>query len=122
MVRTDTCVTIRRAPLSLLNVRHDQPVELRIAKHLKEKWSRQPAAPAGPFAGSGNRLGSESSPLSAAPAAAAPSPIFSALSQSFAAGTSDERSGASVAGETLFVLDPSMPTTTLQLRLRDGTR
>lgn len=101
-----------RAPLSLLKVRHDQPVELRIAKRSNEKWTRQPPPPAGPFAGQGNRLGSESPAFvqkSAAPAATATT-------------GSSEGPGAPISTNVEFEVDASQPTTSLQIRLRDGER
>jgi UBX domain-containing protein 1 len=48
----------RRAPPSILNVAPGQPVELRVARRLNEDYVPPPAAPAAPFSGSGNRLGS----------------------------------------------------------------
>ncbi|GAA5939865.1 protein phosphatase regulator SHP1 [Sporobolomyces koalae] len=118
-----------RAPLSLLKVRHDQPVELRIAKRMNEKWVRQPPPPAGPFSGSGNRLGSVSPyPSSAAPSAAASMP------GSFTSGyTSSTTSGATRTPSTTttsansnqggsFEVDRTQPTTQVQIRLRDGER
>lgn len=92
-----------RAPLSLLKVRHDQPVELRIAKRLDEDWVRQPSAPAGPFAGSGNRLGNDDSPAPAAAVPATPAVEREAIKK-------------------LFEIDQDAPVTSLQIRLRDGTR
>lgn len=98
----------RRAPLSLLKVRHDQQVELRIAKRLEEKWARQPAAPAGPFAGSGHRLGSIVPDDHAAPVAPASEP------------TNDITARPEIS--SLFEVDQNQPVTRLQIRLRDGTR
>lgn len=98
----------RRAPLSLLKVRHDQPVELRIAKRLSEKWSRQPSAPAGPFAGSGNRLGSEAAP-GLNEVTPVPPPTTS-------------RAPTTMSTSNVFEVDGTLPITTLQIRLRDGER
>ncbi|KAL8293351.1 hypothetical protein RQP46_000052 [Phenoliferia psychrophenolica] len=94
-----------RAPLSLLKVRHDQPVELRIAKRLDEDWVRQPSAPVGPWGGEGRRLGAE---------------IDAPVSEEAPAVPAAERS--SFGQQTVFQVDPDAPTTNLQIRLRDGTR
>ncbi|KAM0750267.1 SEP-domain-containing protein [Meredithblackwellia eburnea MCA 4105] len=96
-----------RAPLSLLKVRHDQPVELRIARRMDEEWVRQPSAPAGPFSGSGNRLGSIDTPPVASSRPAAPSSAPAADRPALG---------------TVFEVDTTQPTTQLQIRLRDGSR
>ena len=105
--KTEARLDLRRAPLSLLKVRHDQPVELRIAKRLSEKWSRQPSAPVGPFAGSGNRLGSEAAPgfNEVTPVVETPAPASTRQPMA-----------------TAFEIDSTAPITTLQLRLRSGER
>ncbi|KIM31278.1 hypothetical protein M408DRAFT_327539 [Serendipita vermifera MAFF 305830] len=94
------------APPEALNVRIGQPVELRVSKRLDEDYVPPPP---GPFAGTGNRLGSplpatvQSTTTSAAPPAAAPA----------------QASGASAGS---FEVDMSAPTTSVQIRLADGTR
>ncbi|SCZ89856.1 BZ3500_MvSof-1268-A1-R1_Chr1-3g01620 [Microbotryum saponariae] len=97
-----------RAPLSLLNVRHDQPVELRVARRMSEDWVRQPPPPEGPFAGSGHRLGSEAPSFAAAPSTTSHQPASTA--------------SAAISTSSTFQVDPSQPTTTLQIRLRSGER
>ncbi len=47
----------RRAPLAWLNVRHDQPVDVRVARRLDEDYKAPPKKPAKPFSGTGQRLG-----------------------------------------------------------------
>ncbi|RCH87516.1 hypothetical protein CU098_008886, partial [Rhizopus stolonifer] len=91
-----------RAPLSLLNVRHGQPVEVRVVKRQDEDYTPPPKAPAKPFSGTGNRLGS--------PATFASSPPPG----SFPASTNSHASAPTV--------DASQPTTSIQIRLADGTR
>lgn len=109
-----------RAPLSLLKVKHDQPVELRIAERRNEKWVRQPPPPQGPFAGSGNRLGS----VSPFPEASSSGGGGAAMPGSFAAsgsaaGTSAEQRQPE---DIRFEVDKSQPTTQIQIRLRTGDR
>ncbi|KAI5479944.1 ubx domain containing protein [Pseudohyphozyma bogoriensis] len=99
-----------RAPLALLKVKHDQQVELRIAKRLDEKWTRQPKPPAGPFAGEGNRLGSEMGPA-----------VVTAPSAPAASSSSTSR-GVPESAQPLFEVNQSQPVTSLQIRLRDGER
>ncbi|PPQ67611.1 hypothetical protein CVT26_006821 [Gymnopilus dilepis] len=106
------------APPSILNVRPGQPVEVRVAKRINEDYVPPKGAKA--FTGSGNRLGgvvpnlaanSEGSnttmpgsfPSSTAPSSAAPSQDRPAIN-------------------TKFEVDQSQPTTSIQIRLADGTR
>ncbi|GAA5829423.1 hypothetical protein JCM5353_008690 [Sporobolomyces roseus] len=120
-----------RAPLSLLKVRHDQPVELRIAKRLNEKWTRQPAPPSGPFSGSGNRLGSvspypDSTPSSssaAMPGSFSASSMLGQPSQSSSNNhTQSQAQPVPISTNVEFEVDRNEPTTQLQIRLRDGEK
>ncbi|AXA50792.1 UBX domain protein 1 [Malassezia restricta] len=94
-----------RAPLSLLNVRFGQPVELLVARRTHEKYVPPPPPPAKPFEGQGNRLG--------APSAGS---LVSYEPQDSAAELSSAPSAGSVQ------VDPSQPSTQIQVRLRDGQR
>ncbi|CAJ0912507.1 16611_t:CDS:2, partial [Entrophospora sp. SA101] len=71
-----------RAPLSLLNVSQNQPVDVRVSRRLDEDYKPPPKKPTRPFSGSGQRLGSIRE----------------------------------------FEVDESLPITSLQIRLADGTR
>ncbi|GAA5908499.1 hypothetical protein JCM8208_002647 [Rhodotorula glutinis] len=102
-----------RAPLSFLKVKHDQQVELRIAERRGEKYVRQPPPPQGPFAGSGNRLGSE------APAFTATTSASASMPGSLPAASS---APAVTPSEVKFEVDRAQPTTQLQIRLRNGDR
>ncbi|GAA6017789.1 hypothetical protein JCM10207_000502 [Rhodosporidiobolus poonsookiae] len=106
-----------RAPLSLLKVKHDQPVELIISERRNEKWVRQAPPPSGPWGGSGNRLGSaspfpEPAPSTSMPGSLPPSATRSAPPASAA--------GAAVAPD--FEVNRNEPTTQVQIRLRNGER
>jgi len=98
-----------RAPPSLFNVRFDQQLEINVAQRTNEPY-RAPPKVNKPFEGGGNRLGS-----------AAPE-----ISGSGAASASGSGSGAGSAGQTAepgsFEVDTSKPTTSIQLRLGDGTK
>ncbi|GAA5859729.1 hypothetical protein JCM8547_007002 [Rhodosporidiobolus lusitaniae] len=115
-----------RAPLSLLKVKHDQPVELRIAERRHEQWTRQPPPPVGPWGGQGNRLGSVTPSFSSSSAASASMPgSFGAGGGAGAGGGTSAGgygSGASVAPQTVFEVDRNEPTTQLQIRLSNGER
>lgn len=94
-----------RAPLSLLNVRFGQPVELLVARRTNEKYVPPPPPPAKPFEGQGNRLG--------APSAGS---LVSHEPQHSASAASSAPSADAVQ------VDPSQPTTQIQVRLSDGQR
>ena len=94
-----------RAPLSLLNVRFGQPVELLVARRTHEKYVPPPPPPAKPFEGQGNRLG--------APSAGS---LVSHEPQDPAVELPSAPSAGSVQ------VDPSQPSTQIQVRLRDGQR
>ncbi|KAL2067527.1 hypothetical protein VTL71DRAFT_1952 [Oculimacula yallundae] len=97
-----------RAPLHLMGVREDQPVDVQLIKH--DDAYKAPPKVYKPFSGSGNRLGSPtpggpSSP--AAPATASPSTTTPSGSQTNALEP---------------VIDPSQPTLSLRIQLANGTR
>lgn len=97
-----------RAPVSVLDVRPGQPVEVIVSKRTNEDYVPEKRT----FEGTGNRLGS------AVPAAAT-----SSMPGSFPAGQSVPSSGGERANvTTLFEVDQTQPTTTVQIRFADGTR
>ncbi|CAO3596419.1 unnamed protein product [Absidia cylindrospora] len=87
-----------RAPLSLLNVQHGQPVDVKVSKRQDEDYVPPPKAPPKPFEGSGNRLGSGSS------------------------SSDTDITTTSMPSTEPFEIDPSQPTTSVQIRLSDGSR
>ncbi|CAO3627057.1 unnamed protein product [Mucor hiemalis] len=97
-----TAINSGRAPLSLLNVRHGQPVEVRVVKRQDEDYTPPPKAPPKPFEGTGNRLGSPSAYVAPSSTPGA----FPSASSNAAAPTVDE----------------SQPTTNIQVRLGDGSK
>ena len=103
------------APPSLLNVQVGQPVELRVARRTHEEYQPPPPRPAAPFSGSGNRLGAPVPGVSSEPS----------VPGAYGAGSSAGPSTARVepdAIQTRFEVDNSQPTTSIQVRLADGTR
>ncbi|KAI9258162.1 hypothetical protein BDA99DRAFT_515406 [Phascolomyces articulosus] len=99
-----------RAPLSLLNVSHGQPVDVRVSRRQDEDYVPPPKAPAKPFEGAGHRLGSPVVSSGATDQSSTPG-TFPASSSSAAAST-----------EEPVTVDASQPTTSIQIRLGDGSR
>ena len=99
-----------RAPPQILNVQVGQPVELRVARRTDEDYVPPAAGPIQAFSGTGNRLG-------------APVPSISGTEHPMP-GRFDEGAGPSEPQRvtTRFEVDQSQPTTSIQLRLADGTR
>ncbi|KAF8157379.1 ubiquitin-related domain-containing protein [Mycena galopus ATCC 62051] len=89
------------APPSILNVRHGQRVDVQVTQRTSDDYVPPPPKP---FSGSGNRLG-------------APVPAASSTSSSTAAA-----SAATASGPVSFEVDQTQPTTSVQIRLADGTR
>ncbi|KAI9331578.1 SEP-domain-containing protein [Obelidium mucronatum] len=124
-----------RAPVQLLNVLPGQQVDVRVAR-VQEAWSEAAAkklaasiAAAGDggskkaagtpaFTGAGHRLGGESS------AGASSSSTSGGMPGGFpsSALSSSSSSAPVTAAPPSFTLDASLPVTSLQIRLADGTR
>lgn len=87
-----------------------QPVELRVARRINEEYAPPAAGSTQTFSGAGNRLG-------------APVPTVSGADGPMPGGLDE---GASISEPqrvtTRFEVDQSQPTTSIQLRLADGTR
>ncbi|KAI8992603.1 hypothetical protein BDB01DRAFT_778999 [Pilobolus umbonatus] len=97
-----TAINSGRAPLSLLNVRHGQPVEVRVVKRQDEDYTPPPKAPPKPFEGSGHRLGSPAT--------------YSGASSSLPATYPAESNAVAP------TVDQSQPITSIQIRLGNGSR
>lgn len=96
-----------RAPPSLFGVGYNQPLQVEVQQRTNEEYVQQEKPkPEGGFAGGGNRLGSVTPEVSA-PAPAAP-PLVS--------------QGASTGNSPKFEVDTTQPTTSVQLRLADGSK
>lgn len=110
----------RRAPPSILNVQPGQPVELRVAKRLSEPYQPAPKRPVGSFGGSGHRLGSPVPNVASAGSSAG-----SAMPGTFPSSGVTTAGAASVEPQSIntrFEVDQTKPTTSVQVRLADGTR
>ncbi|CDO76860.1 hypothetical protein BN946_scf184402.g1 [Trametes cinnabarina] len=114
-----------RAPPQILNVFPGQPVELRVVKRLSEDYTPSPRArQAKVFSGQGHRLGSP------VPGELTPGPSSSASGSAMPGGFPSGTPGGSslptqrnVEGiNTRFAVDQDKPTTSVQIRLADGTR
>lgn len=95
-----------RAPTSLLNVANNQPVEVKVAHRMQEKYVPPPKKPMAAFTGAGNRLGSI---VSSAPSVPGAFPNQTAQS-------------ASTPQPPAVEVDASQPVTSIQVRLGDGKR
>jgi hypothetical protein len=102
----------RNAPLALMNAREGQRVELRVAKRTHEDY--EPPQGSRAFTGSGQRLGAPVPTF--APTGSAMPGEFPPSSQS-TSGTGERESLT-----TRFEVDQTLPTTSVQIRLADGTR
>ncbi|KAJ7851536.1 SEP-domain-containing protein [Mycena olivaceomarginata] len=91
------------APPSILNVRPGQRVDVQVSKRTEDDYVPPPAKP---FSGAGNRLGAPTSAPSASVARAAPVPA--------------PANSANI--NPRFEVDTTQPTTSIQVRLADGTR
>jgi UBX domain-containing protein 1 len=106
-----------RAPPSLFGVRYNQPLQINVTQRTGEKYTPPPKVYK-PFEGAGNRLGS-----------AAPEVVGSGSSTPNMPGgilhggsSSSTAPGAQPVQPTEFSVDASKPTTSIQLRLGDGTK
>lgn len=97
-----------RAPTGLMGVQQGQQADVHVFKRLDEDYV-PPKKKFQPFSGSGNRLGSPTPEV-----AAAPIPVASPTSPA------PQASAAPTAPQVN--VDPSQPATSLQIRLGDGTR
>jgi len=112
-----TEINAGRAPPHIMNVLPGQPVELRVAKRFTEDYTPT-KRPMGAFGGSGNRLGSPVPPLSSETASAA-LPMPGSFPSTSSSGPS---SAPQPSMTTMFEVDQTLPTTSVQIRLADGTR
>lgn len=97
-----------RAPLHLMNVQNNQPVDVKLHQH-EGPYTPQPKKYR-PFGGSGQRLGSP------VPGAGPPS------TSTQSAGAPSVTSSAGTSSAALPNLDSSQPTITIRIQLPDGTR
>ncbi|KAF9466781.1 hypothetical protein BDZ94DRAFT_1306004 [Collybia nuda] len=109
-----------QAPLSVLNVSPGQPVELRVSKRTNEEY----VAPAGikAFFGSGNRLGA---PVPNVTAEAQANSYADAMPGSFPTSVGSSSTPTAPPRESIatrFEVDQTLPTTSVQIRLADGTK
>jgi len=110
-----------RAPPHLFNVRYNQALQLEVAQRTTEEYRPPPKQPAKPFEGSGNRLGSPA-PEIAGSGSSTPSMPGWMRPQGILHGGPSSAQGQSAGGQTKFEVDENKPTTSVQLRLGDGTR
>ncbi|KAJ7628161.1 SEP-domain-containing protein [Mycena polygramma] len=107
------------APPSILNVRPGQRVDVQVTKRTDDDWV--PPKPK-PFSGAGNRLGAPVPGSSTAPASSSTS--GGGASGVGSAGIGREGGGREGSSSITprFEVDSTQPTTSVQVRLADGTR
>ncbi|TDL23423.1 SEP-domain-containing protein [Rickenella mellea] len=110
-----------QAPPHLFNTLGNQPVELRIARRTDENYKPPPPRPMRAFDGSGHRLGA---PVPQFGGDASQTPTLPGSFPAATPNSDDEpptrRATSDV--QTRFEVDQSLPTTSVQIRLADGTR
>lgn len=111
-----------RAPPSILNVLPGQPVEVRVTRRTEEDYV---SAPRRGFAGSGSRIGGvvpESESASTSTSAGMPGGFPSSMTSISTAPPPPSRARDPESVSTHFSVDQTKPTTSVQVRLADGTR
>ncbi|CCM00209.1 uncharacterized protein FIBRA_02237 [Fibroporia radiculosa] len=112
-----------RAPPHILNVAPGQPVELRVVKRLNDDYTPSPKARgSNTFSGTGHRLGSPIPPITGTGSASSSGSGSMPGSFPVASGTVPQGSRNTESISTRFEVDQSLPTTSVQVRLADGTR
>ncbi|KAI0357190.1 SEP-domain-containing protein [Trametes cingulata] len=116
-----------RAPPQILNVAPGQPVELRVVKRLSEDYVPSPKArQAKVFSGQGHRLGSpvpgELTPGASSSGSGSGMPGGFPSGSASAGGSSLPAQRTADSISTRFEVDQTKPTTSVQIRLADGTR
>ncbi|OCH91979.1 SEP-domain-containing protein [Obba rivulosa] len=110
-----------RAPPQILNVSPGQPVELRVVKRLQDDYTAPPKARSA-FSGAGHRLGSPIPTFANAGAGASTSADMPGSFPARPTASSAVPQREPEAITTRFEVDQSQPTTSVQVRLADGTR
>ncbi|OCF44953.1 hypothetical protein I317_01233 [Kwoniella heveanensis CBS 569] len=116
-----------RAPPSVFGVRYNQRLNVEVAQRRKEDYRPPPKKPMKAFGGSGNRLGSPAPEVTSSSSSSMPGGLPQGILVG-GSGTSTpgvpNNAGASTTsgGPTEFKVDTDQPTTSIQLRLGDGTR
>ncbi|KAG1893622.1 uncharacterized protein F5891DRAFT_1065655 [Suillus fuscotomentosus] len=103
------------APISFMDVTPGQRVNLNVATRLSEEYVPPKR---GNFSGSGQRLGAPTPAITSGAAPLMPGSFPSGSSSAADSSASVERHGIS----TRFEVDQTQPTTSVQIRLADGTR
>jgi UBX domain-containing protein 1 len=122
----DSCM-VRNAPPSVLNVQVNQPVELRVARRMDEAYVAPPKVTR-PFGGTGHRLGSPIPGESSSPSGASASNLVSSIPGAFPSNSGGSRPATTFGDSSVqglnprFEVDQTQPTTSVQIRLADGTR
>jgi UBX domain-containing protein 1 len=113
-----------RAPLHLMNVRYDQPVDVKLEQH-EEDWRQLPKIYR-PFGGEGRRLGSpvpgDGSSTAGGTGGSITLPPIAATHTSSSRPAAAAASGTGLTFDPTGAADPSQPTLTLRIQMPDGSR
>ncbi|KAF5361436.1 hypothetical protein D9758_006167 [Tetrapyrgos nigripes] len=107
-----------RAPPSILNVEPGEPVELRVAQRTSEDWTPSST----PFSGTGHRLGAPVPEISSGSGTSSNMPGSFPSGSTAGSNETGPSTGERPSMNTLFAVDQTQPTTSVQIRLADGTR
>ncbi|ORY29116.1 ubiquitin-related domain-containing protein [Naematelia encephala] len=111
-----------RAPPTLFNVRFDQPLTIQVSERRKEDYHVE-KKPAKAFEGSGNRLGSPTrEAIGSSSSMAMPGGILQGQGSSSSSTSTSTPAPSAPTSAASFAVDDSKPTTSIQVRLGDGTR
>ncbi|WWD06508.1 hypothetical protein V865_004599 [Kwoniella europaea PYCC6329] len=115
-----------RAPPSVFGVKFNQRLNVEVAQRRREDYQPPPKKPMKAFGGSGNRLGSPApevvTALSSSMPGGLPQGILAGGSGTSTPSASNTSTSAASISQNKFEVDESKPTTSIQLRLGDGTR
>lgn len=110
-----------RAPIHLMNVRYDEPLDVKLQQH--DENFRQLPKVYRPFGGEGRRLGSPVPGETNVTSATAATATLPALSRSSAAAISSSTASGTGAGAGAGTsVDESQPTIMIRIQMPDGTR
>lgn len=108
-----------RAPPALFGVRYNQPLQVVVAQRTQEDYRPPPKKPMKAFGGGGNRLGNSVPEVSTSTGGSGAS--TPAMPGGFGGGSGQGGNGTAAPAPT-FELDTNKPSTSVQIRLGDGTR
>nr|XP_019047805.1 hypothetical protein I302_04423 [Kwoniella bestiolae CBS 10118]OCF26735.1 hypothetical protein I302_04423 [Kwoniella bestiolae CBS 10118] len=111
-----------RAPPSVFGVKFNQRLNVEVAQRRREDYQPPPPKPMRAFGGSGNRLGSPAPEVTSSSSSNMPGGLPQGILAGGSSSSSTPTSSGAAVNPGKFEVDESKPTTSIQLRLGDGTR